>query len=60
MMSRRISSAIERDRHSLLYAKVAGISAIISTLAVLVGWVLRGGGCPAVRSVAHPVPWTDV
>jgi hypothetical protein len=30
------------NRHYLLYAKVAGISAIISTVAVLVGWVLTG------------------
>lgn len=28
------------DRHYLLYAKVAGISAVISTVAVLVGWVI--------------------
>ena len=29
------------DRHYLLYAKVAGISALISAAAVLVGWVAQ-------------------
>jgi hypothetical protein len=30
------------NRHYLLYAKVVGISAVVSTVAVLVGWVLTG------------------
>ena len=29
------------DKHYLLYAKVVGISAVVSTVAVLVGWVFR-------------------
>jgi hypothetical protein len=30
------------NRHYLLYAKVAGISAVVSTLVVLLGIALRG------------------
>ena len=28
------------DRHGMLYARVIGISATISTVAVLLGWIL--------------------